>query len=45
MKLLAAALEVAGLVAVAVGCWMLAPWLGVIVGGLLAIAAGMAVHR
>lgn len=37
-----ALLEIAGLLAIAAGLWMLAPWLGVTVGGVGLAAYGIA---
>lgn len=39
---IASALEVAGVIAVGVGLWMLAPWLGVTIAGLGLVAFGLA---
>lgn len=44
MRLVAAVLQVAGLVALAVAGWMLTPWLGVAVGGFAAFAIGVALE-
>jgi len=40
--ILASAVEIAGIVVLGVGLWMLAPWLGVAVSGLGMIALGFA---
>lgn len=34
--------ELAGIAAIVLGCWVIAPWLGLIVGGLLMILIGVA---
>lgn len=39
---LSTACELAGLAVLAVGLWMLAPWLGVAVGGVGLVAVGVA---
>lgn len=41
MKHLSTGLELVGLVVVAAGLWMLAPWLGVTVGGLGLVGLGV----
>ena len=38
-------LELIGLALIAAGLWMLAPWLGVAVAGVLVVAVGTAVGR
>ena len=43
MKYASAFIELAGLAALAVGAYMLAPWFGVAVGGALAVIVGQAV--
>lgn len=45
MKWIAAACEVTGLAFIGVGCWMLAPWLGVLVTGILLLVVGTAAAR
>lgn len=45
MRKIAAALQAAGCSGVAVGLFLLAPWLGVAVGGALAVVFGVAVER
>jgi|GEM_PF-3762517 len=42
MRLASTLLELAGIAAVAVGLWMLAPWIGVTVAGLGLVAVGVA---
>lgn len=42
MRLASTLIEMTGLAAVAVGLWMLAPWLGVTVAGLGLVALGIA---
>lgn len=44
MKLLSTLLEVLGAVVVAAGFWVLAPWAGLIAGGLLCAAFGLLVE-
>ena len=41
----ALALQIAGAVVVTVGCMLIAPWLGLIVGGLIITAFGVARER
>jgi len=41
----ALALQIVGLVAITVGCAVLAPWLGLIVGGVLVTVFGVAWER
>ena len=41
----ALALQIVGLVAVTAGCAWVAPWLGLIVGGLLCAVFGIAAER
>ena len=43
MKYASAFIELLGLAAVSLGAYMLAPWLGVVVGGALAVVIGQAV--
>jgi hypothetical protein len=43
MKYASAIIELAGLAAISLGAYMLAPWLGVAVGGALAVVVGQAV--
>ncbi|QBP29667.1 hypothetical protein SEA_TYPHA_10 [Mycobacterium phage Typha] len=38
-----AAIQLAGVVAIMAGCWVLAPWLGLVVGGLLLVVVGLAI--
>ena len=45
MRAAIAAVEVAGLGLFVAGWWMLAPWLGAVVGGLVLVAAAVAVER
>ena len=42
--MIASVLQVLGLVVLAVGCWMLAPWFGVIVAGVSLVALGVALE-
>lgn len=37
-------IELAGVIAVTAGCALLAPWLGLIVGGLLLVLVGAAIN-
>ena len=37
--------QLLGLIAVTAGCALVAPWLGLIVGGALAVLAGIALER
>ena len=41
----ALALQVAGCIALAAGCALVAPWLGLIVAGVCALAFGIALER
>lgn len=41
----ATVVQLLGLVAVTAGAVLLAPWLGLIVGGVLAVVAGIALER
>lgn len=42
MSRLSTALELAGVAAVATGAWLLAPWIGLVVGGVLVASVGIA---
>ncbi len=42
MSRLSTLLELAGVTLVAVGAWLLAPWLGLVAGGVLLVALGLA---
>jgi ammonia channel protein AmtB len=42
---IATAVQLLGLVAVTAGAALIAPWLGLIVGGVLAVLAGIALER
>ena len=44
MRLVAAALQVAGLAAVATAGWMLSPWVGVGIGGVALFVVGVVVE-
>ena len=37
--------QAAGLVCVTVGCWLLAVWLGLVVGGVLLLSVGIALEQ
>lgn len=41
-QIASAALQLVGVAAITVGCWELAPWLGLMVGGLLVTLVGVA---
>ncbi|AMQ66946.1 hypothetical protein SEA_CRACKLEWINK_10 [Mycobacterium phage Cracklewink] len=41
-ELASGALQLAGVAAITYGCWLLAPWLGLIIGGVLVLLVGMA---
>ncbi len=39
------ALQLAGMAAITVGCFLLAPWLGLIAGGVLLTVVGLSMER
>lgn len=45
MSLLANLLQVAGLALIAYGCWLIFPWLGLILAGIGCLLVGYALER